>query len=96
MTQPHTIQHREEPGGGAFFIEHEGARIAELTYAVNGKHAIADHTWVDPKFRGGSLARDLVEALAAWARAGGHRIEARCTYVRGVFARDERYSDLRG
>ena len=81
---------------GAFFVEYEGRRIAELTYAMQGDDAVAEHTWVDPKFRGGTLARDLVEALAAWARTEGRKVVPACAYVQGVFARDERYGDLRG
>ena len=86
------VQHRQ----GAFFVEREGRRIAELTYVMRGEDAVAEHTWVDPQFRGRTLARDLVEALAAWARAEGRKVVPVCAYVQGVFARDERYGDLRG
>ena len=90
MTQ--TVQHRD----GEFFVEREGRRIAELAYAMKGASAVANHTWVDPQFRGGTLARDLVEALATWARAQGHKVLPVCPYVRRVFDEDPRYSDLRG
>ena len=90
MTQP--IQHRE----GEFFVEQDGRRIAELAYAMKGASAVAHHTWVDPQFRGGTLARDLVEALAAWARAEGHKVLPVCPYVQRVFEKDPSYGDLRG
>ena len=86
------VQHRD----GAFFIERGGRRIAELTYNVKGDQAIADHTWVDPEHRGGALARNLVEALAAWARGAAKRVVPVCPYVKRVFDADPAYNDLRG
>ena len=87
-----TIQHRD----GEFFVEQDGRRIAELAYALDGATAVAHHTWVDPQFRGGTLARDLVEALATWAREKRHKVQPVCPYVQRVFEKEPRYSDLRG
>ena len=86
------VQHRD----GEFFIEHEGRRIAELTYNLAGDRAIASHTWVDPQHRGGALARNLVEALVAWARGAGKQVVPACPYVKRVFDGEPGYNDLRG
>ena len=84
------IVHRD----GAFFIEKDGKRVAELTYAESGGDAIVDHTWVDPAIRGGGDARRLVESLVAWARANNRKIVPHCSYVRAVI-RGSDYDDVR-
>ncbi|HUL95865.1 MAG TPA: GNAT family N-acetyltransferase [Usitatibacter sp.] len=85
-------QVRHEPG--AFFVEHEGRRIATLTYSESGRDAIVDHTWVDPAMRGGGDAKRMVEALVAWAREGHRKIVPVCSYVRAVI-RGREYDDIR-
>ena len=89
-----TIQHSEADGHGAFFVERHGKRIAELTYTSRGATAVVSHTWVDPDHRGGTLAPSLVDAVAAWARAGGRKIVPVCSYVRKVFSRSNQFDDV--
>jgi predicted GNAT family acetyltransferase len=89
------IRHVEQGAHGEFFIEVDGRRVAELTYRVSGSDAIADHTWVDPHRRGGTLARDLVEALVAWARTSDRKVVPACSYVRAAFERNAAYADVR-
>jgi predicted GNAT family acetyltransferase len=79
---------------GRFFIERDGERVAELTYRMDGGDAILDHTFVDPKLRGGTLARDLVDAAVQWARAEERKVVAMCPYVRKVFASTPAYADV--
>jgi predicted GNAT family acetyltransferase len=85
------IKHKD----GAFFVERDGGRAAQLTYRMEGNDAIVDHTFVDPKFRGGTLARDLIEAAVQWARAEDRKIVAMCPYVRKVFEKTPAYADVR-
>jgi predicted GNAT family acetyltransferase len=88
------IRHESSGRNGAFVIERDGRRVAELTYARDGDVAVIDHTWVDPGLRGGSAARQLVEAVVQWARAEHVRLVPACSYVRVVFARTPAYSDV--
>ena len=60
---------------GAFVIERDDRRVAELTYARDGDVAIVDHTWVDPALRGGKAARRLVEV--DHHSAAEHHVHAR-------------------
>ena len=89
------IQHRAHGRHGEFFVEHEGRRVAELTYSLSGERAVVGHTWVDPTLRGAGMAPALVEAAAQWARGEGLKIVPVCSYVRAVFNRSGEYDDLR-
>jgi predicted GNAT family acetyltransferase len=97
MTSTNTedpIRHESGVRRGAFVIERDDRRVAELTYARDGDVAIVDHTWVDPALRGGKAARRLVEAVVLWARAERIRLVPACSYVKTVFARTPEYSDV--
>jgi hypothetical protein len=91
----HDIRHVDQGAHGEFFIDIDGRRVAELTYRMRGNDAIADHTWVDPHRRGGTLARELVEALVAWARAADRKVVPACSYVKSAFERNASYADVR-
>jgi predicted GNAT family acetyltransferase len=97
MTAPEDDAIRHEDGArGAFFVEREGRRVAELTYRLLGETAVVDHTWVDPKLRGGKLAPKLLEAAVEWARKENRRISPACSYVRMVMDRyPDAYRDVR-
>ncbi len=98
MTSPpeDAIHHEDDSRRGAFFIEREGRRVAELTYRMLGESALVDHTWVDPKLRGGKLAPLLVQAAVDWARRENRKISPACSYVRMVMDRHpEAYKDVR-
>ena len=92
--KPEDIRHTEAGGRGVFFLEHEGRRIAELTYTLAGDTALVDHTFVEKAARGGSIAPSLVEAAVRWARQEDRKIAPMCSYVRAVFARTPEYRDV--
>jgi len=98
MTTPQedTVRHEDGERNGSFFVEREGRRVAELTYRMLGETAVVDHTWVDPKLRGGKLAPKLVEAVVGWARQERRKISPACSYVRMVMDRyPDAYRDVR-
>lgn len=98
MTTPQedAIRHEDGDRHGIFFVEREGRRVAELTYRMLGETAVVDHTWVDPKLRGGKLAPKLVEAVVGWARREKRTISPACSYVRMVMDRyPDAYRDVR-
>lgn len=96
MTTPRdAIRHQEAGAHGGFFIEREGRRVAELTYSAAGDAIVVGHTYVDPNLRGGTLARDLVDAMVQWAREEHLKVVPVCSYVRAVFDRSDEYDDLR-
>jgi uncharacterized protein len=89
------IQHEGGERRGAFYIEREGRRVAELTYRMMGADAMVDHTWVEPKLRGGGEAGSLVAAAVEWAREEHVKLVPACSYVRAVFDSTPAYADVR-
>jgi predicted GNAT family acetyltransferase len=45
------IEHEQKGHKGAFFVEEEGRRVAELGYTMAGTKVIIDHTDVDDALR---------------------------------------------
>ena len=95
MQIEHEIEHIDSSQGGSFFIDRQGERIAELTYARSGKGlVVADHTFVSPVLRGQGIAKKLVDALATWARSSDEKIIPTCSYVVKLFDDDASYGDV--
>ncbi|MCQ4085409.1 GNAT family N-acetyltransferase [Saccharibacillus sp. JS10] len=70
--------------------------IGEITYA-NGAEPdvwIANHTYVDPKYRGASVAKLLLDRLVGEARVQEKQIFPACSYVRAQFKRHASYQDV--
>ena len=93
--QPIEIQHSEDDGRGAFFLERDGIRLAEMTYSrVNDGLVIIDHTLVDDQLRGLGVARKLLDTAVAWARTTHTKITATCPYAAAQFAKDASIRDV--
>ena len=89
------ITHEDTGHRGAFFVEQDGKRVAELTYArASDSLIIIDHTEVEPGLRGQGLARTLLTAAVNWARASHIRIKPVCSYAVAQFARDQSIRDV--
>jgi len=89
------IRHGESNGHGAFFIESEGSRIAELVYARLGENRVnIVHTEVGPSLQGRGAARRLLNAAVAWAREKNQRISATCPYAKAQLAKDPSIRDV--
>ena|SRR5438128_4937876 len=82
---------------GAFFIELEGRRQAELTFSAgpDGKLVILDHTEVSESLRGQGVVRKLVEAAVAWARQTNVKLLPLCPFAKAVFDREQQFGDVR-
>jgi predicted GNAT family acetyltransferase len=89
------IRHAEEAGGGAFFVEVGGERLAEMTYVQPSPgHAVIEHTNVSDRLGGRGVGKRLVLAGVAWARATRTRITPRCSYARAVLEKDASLHDV--
>lgn len=90
-----TIEHEEEGGRGAFFIEREGIRLAQMTYSRAGDDLIIiDHTEVNEKLQGLGVARRLLDTAVAWARTTKTRVIATCPYAKAQFDKDPSIRDV--
>ena len=91
----HPIEHQETGNTGAFYVQQNGERIAEMTYSrTNPSLVVVDHTYVDPSLRGHGVARQLQDAMVAWARKTGTKVVPVCSYVKIQFDRDPTIRDV--
>ena len=99
MTSPDTksveIEHAEDEGRGAFFVQKQGVRLAEMTYSrVDPKLVIIDHTEVKQALQGLGVARKLLDYAVNWARTTGTKIIATCPYAKAQFEKDPSIRDV--
>jgi predicted GNAT family acetyltransferase len=93
MNQAH--EHEVRHADGRFYVERGGRTLAELRYEMDDEgHAVLEHTRVDDVLRGEGVARQLLDAAVAWARATGTRVVPVCSYARAIFHRDHSLSDV--
>jgi len=88
------IQHERTGHRGAFFLERDGERLAQMTYTVAGTRVIIDHTDVDDRLRGTGMGRKLVEAAVEWARKENAHLMPLCPYAKSVFDKTPDYADV--
>ena len=89
------IQHQREGHKGAFVVERDGKRLAEMTYTTAGDlRVIIDHTTVDDALRGTGAGKQLVEAAVQWARAEKKKILPLCPFAKSVFDKTPAYADV--
>lgn len=89
------IEHAEEGSTGAFFIQREGIRLAEMVYSRSGPtQIIIAHTEVHERLQGLGVARKLLDELVAWARETKTRVLATCPYASAQFAKDPSIRDV--
>jgi predicted GNAT family acetyltransferase len=89
------IQHQETESKGAFFIEEDGTRVAEMTYSKAGtKKIIIDHTEASEQVRGEGYAKKLVFHGVEYARKNGLKVLPLCPYAKSVIQRNEELQDV--
>jgi len=88
------IEHEQQGHRGAFFVERDGRRLAQLSYTVAGSRVILDHTEVDDALRGTGTGRKLVAAAVDWAREEDVQLMPLCPFARSVFDKSPEFSDV--
>lgn len=82
-------------GKGAFYIEENGERIAEMAIRLLKKDLIVDHTKVSKRLQGQSIGKKLLETMVAYARKEGLKVTPICPFVKGQFRKHpEEYADI--
>jgi len=91
------VRHAEAGGEGAFLVERDGERLAELAYRRDeAGRAVIEHTNVSEALRGQGVARRLVDAAVAWSRSSGVKLVPVCTYAKKVLEHDPGLRDVLG
>ena len=90
------IKHIETASEGVFRAWSEETQVGEMTYLRQGETMTINHTRVFDGFEGQGIARQLVLAAVAFARAHGRKIIPICSYAQAFFARNEEYQDVIG
>lgn len=88
------VTHERSDHRGAFVMERDGKRLAEMTYTVAGSRVIIDHTTVDDALRGTGAGKKLVEAAVQWARAENVKLLPLCPFAKSVFDKTPAYADV--
>ncbi len=89
------VSHEEHAHRGAFLIEQDGKRVAELTYSrTPDSLVIIDHTEVAKELSGQGVGRQLLDAAVAWARETNTRVMATCPFASAQFAKDPSIRDV--
>jgi predicted GNAT family acetyltransferase len=93
--RPIEVRHAASPTRGAFVIERDGHRLAEMTYVRAGaKRLIVDHTFVDDALRREGAGRRLLQAVVDWARAEHLLVIPVCPFAKAMFERDASIQDV--
>lgn len=97
MSEAEFRVYREEgPTRGRYVIRLAPGAEAEMTYSMSpGGPMTINHTGVPPDYEGRGIARMLVDAAIADARAQGFKIVPLCSYVVAQFRRHPEWADLR-
>ena len=88
------IRYERNGNRGAWFIERDGKRLAQMTYTVAGSRVIIDHTDVDDALRGTGAGRRLVQAAVEWARKEKQKLMPLCPFAKSVFDKTPEYADV--
>ena len=91
------IQHDNNKKKGAFYIEDDGERTAQLLYFYSAPSEITVyHTEVDVRHRGQKIGDKLVAALVGFARDNGLKVVATCPFTKKVIDRTPEFQDVLG
>lgn len=84
-----------ESGRGAFFIEEDGKRIAEMVVAVANNNLTVFHTEVSEKLKGKGVSTELLDTMVGYARTHKLKVIPLCAFVGVQFRRHpENFKDV--
>ena len=88
------IGHETDDSGGEFFVEEDGERVAEMTYARQDGTITIRHTAVDDSLTDKGVGKKLVAQAVEYARANGLKVNATCSFARAVLAKVPEFADV--
>ena len=89
------VQHETSGVDGVFFIEHEGLRVAGLSYVRESESLIIlQHTMVRDVARGTGAGKKMVAYAVQWARKNNVKLNAECSYAAAVLEKNKAWHDV--
>ncbi|WP_207491779.1 GNAT family N-acetyltransferase [Aridibaculum aurantiacum] len=80
---------------GAFAIDENGERIAEMIVGISGGEMSIYHTGVVERMQGKGIGKQLVTAMADHARQHNLKVMIYCPFVKSIFKlKAEEYADI--
>lgn len=76
-----------------FFIQEEEL-VGEIKFRLEDSNMLVTKTYVNPNYRGKSIARILVDKVVEKARNENLKIVPICSYVNSTFEKNPEYSDV--
>jgi len=85
----------EDNGKGAFFVEEDGKRVAEMVVSISGSNLTVYHTEVSESLKGKGVSTQLLETMVQYVRDNHLRVIPLCPYVNVQFRRHpDKYDDI--
>jgi len=85
----------DDSGKGAFFIEEDGKRVAEMVVSLSGKNLTVYHTEVSETLKGKGVSTQLLETMVKYVRDNSLKVIPLCPYVSVQFKRHrDLYDDI--
>src|SRR2546423_5963433 len=85
----------DEKNKGAFYIMEGKEQIGEMVISISGSDLTVYHTEVSTRAQGKGLAKNLLDAMVAYARSHSLKVIPLCPYVHVQFKRHpEEYNDI--
>lgn len=90
------IKHSDNGKEGAFYIELDGKKEAEMTYYYKTDDVIdIDHTEVKESLQGKGIGHQLFDEAVKYMRDNNLKAVASCSYVKSVFEKKQaEYQDV--
>jgi hypothetical protein len=74
--------------------EDESNALAKITFIYKDDNLVIEHTIVSDALKGQGVARKLVDAVVALAKAENMKIIPVCDYAKKVLTQDDTYRDI--
>lgn len=85
----------DDNGKGAFVIEEDGKRVAEMVVSVSGENLTVYHTEVADMLKGKGVSTQLLETMVKYVRDKELKVIPLCPYVNAQFRRHkDKYDDI--
>lgn len=84
-----------EAGKGAFFVEKDGKRLAEMVIGISGENLTVYHTEVSNELKGQGVASKLLTAMVEYTRMNNLKVIPLCPFVQAQFKKHPQdYADV--